>query len=738
MTRRNQGGARAMRPDDKRELEPLTIGAQMAQRQMGGRYTVQDKIGTGGMAIVYRGLDEVLGRTVAIKTMLPQYANDPSFAARFKQEAQAAAALQSPYIVSVYDWGKDGDTYYIIMEYLRGTDLKSGIRKHGALDCRKVAQIGSQISQALSVAHHHDIIHRDIKPQNIMVQPDGNIKVMDFGIARAKNSHLTTDNSVLGTAHYVSPEQTQGQELGPTTDIYSLGIVMYEAATGQVPFDGDDAISVALKQVNEPPMPPSQINPRVDPALEAIILKCMQKRPEDRFQTSEELYRVLRDYLAGRLQAVNQSAAVTSTPANRTQRTTPLNRARQGTGRIAGNTTGHYRIRSAREAELDRKHRRHVAVGIIVTILAIASIAMAGLLIANRQRTTVVPDVVGLTQEEAINRIVSSGFTQGEVKPGFSNDYPEGTIFDQNPDAGNAARKGSKIDLVVSKGPEPAQAVTVPDLTNMTPTEAGNALGLVALKAQEGDTVFSDHIEAGRVAAQNPAPNATIKAGDTVTYNLSKGGDQVDVPNVVGMSREEATTTLEQAGFAVQIATEENDEYAAGIVCAQSATEKASRGSTITITVSAGASTTEIPYVVGRSESSAYSTLTGAGFNVITVSVASSDPAGTVVSQSDYGRATPGSTIQIEVSVGMASSTDTSYDTGTGTGTSSGTSTTSDSDSDSSGSSSTSDTSESDTSSSGSSSSSSGETSSESSSGSGSGSGSSSSSSSDSSTSSNG
>ncbi len=292
----------------------------MADRVLGGRYRVLDKVGTGGMATVYRGMDQVLGRTVAIKTMLPQYATDPSFAARFKQEAQAAAALNSPYIVSVYDWGKDGDTYYIIMEYLRGTDLKSGIRKHGALDCKKVAQIGSQIAQALSVAHNHDIIHRDIKPQNIMVQPDGNIKVMDFGIARAKNSHLTTDNSVLGTAHYVSPEQTQGKPLGPTTDFYSLGIVMYEAATGRVPFDGDNAVTVAMKQVTEQPVPPSQINPNVDPQLEAIILKCMQKDPKDRFQTADELYHTLHDYLAGRMQAVNNATAMLPVAAA----TTPL------------------------------------------------------------------------------------------------------------------------------------------------------------------------------------------------------------------------------------------------------------------------------------------------------------------------------------------------------------------------------------------------------------------------------
>ena len=187
----------------------------MPGKVLGGRYQVQDRIGTGGMAIVYRGLDNVLGRTVAIKTMLPQYANDPSFAARFKQEAQAAAALQSPYIVSVYDWGKDGDTYFIVMEYLRGTDLKSGIRKHGALDCKKVAQSGSQIAQALSVAHKHHIIHRDIKPQNIMVQPDGNIKVMDFGIARAKNSHLTQDNSVWAPPTTSAPSRRRARSLAP-------------------------------------------------------------------------------------------------------------------------------------------------------------------------------------------------------------------------------------------------------------------------------------------------------------------------------------------------------------------------------------------------------------------------------------------------------------------------------------------------------------------------------------------
>ena len=356
----------------------------MVSKVLGGRYTVQDKIGTGGMATVYRGLDEVLGRTVAIKTMLPQYATDPSFAARFKQEAQAAAALQSPYIVSVYDWGKDEDTYYIVMEYLRGTDLKSGLRKHGALDSKKVAQIGSQIAQALSVAHKHDIIHRDIKPQNIMVQPDGNIKVMDFGIARAKNSHLTQDNNVLGTAHYVSPEQTQGKELGPTSDLYSLGIVMYEAATGEVPFKGDDAISVALKQVNEQPVPPSQLNPNVDPQLEAIILKCMQKDPAARFQTADDLSKTLRDYLAGRLAQVNVAVApgvgaTTVTPAGGT--TTVLNPG-EGATRVQKPVVNRgQRINSSpydSEVSTTSRGDRHGAGRAIIAFLAAAAAAPSG------------------------------------------------------------------------------------------------------------------------------------------------------------------------------------------------------------------------------------------------------------------------------------------------------------------------------------------------------------------------
>ena len=480
----------------------------MAERVLGGRYTVQDRIGTGGMAIVYRGLDEVLGRTVAIKTMLPQYAADPSFAARFKQEAQAAAALQSPYIVSVYDWGKDGDTYYIVMEYLRGTDLKSGIRKHGALDSKKVAQIGSQIAQALSVAHRHDIIHRDIKPQNIMVQPDGNIKVMDFGIARAKNSHLTTDNSVLGTAHYVSPEQTQGKELGPTTDIYSLGIVMYEAATGRVPFDGDDAISVALKQVNEQPVPPTAVNPAVDSALESIILKCMQKDPKDRFQTADELYHVLRDYLAGRLAAVNNATEVL--PANPVvPAIAPIGAtSTQSLPRI--DTAEHIKPQTATQKaqqEADaamKKHKRRVALFSIIGVIAliVAIVGVYSLVNPSNQKREV-PNYLSMTEADALKAIDESGFfKKGSVKEQYSSTVEKGVVMDQDPDSGRMVGKGTKINLVISKGKEPAATVKVPDLTEMSPSQADKALAKVGLVGQAGDSVYDENVAVGMIAKQ--------------------------------------------------------------------------------------------------------------------------------------------------------------------------------------------------------------------------------------------
>lgn len=592
----------------------------MPDKVLGGRYIIQDKIGTGGMAIVYRGIDNRLGRPVAIKTMLPQYAADPSFAARFKQEAQAAAALQSPFIVSVYDWGKDNDTYFIAMEYLRGTDLKSGVRKHGALDCKKVAQIGSQIAQALSVAHRHDIIHRDIKPQNIMVQPDGNIKVMDFGIARAKNSHLTTDNSVLGTAHYVSPEQTQGKPLGPTTDIYSLGIVMYEAATGVVPFDGDDAISVALKQVNEQPVPPSARNPRVDQALERIILKCMQKDPKNRFQTAEEVFKVLRDYLAGKMNEVNNATA--QMPVMATNAVSPLN-STTALPHIANSATQNRKSAThraqLRAQEDERRHKNKVIAGVLGAALVLIAIIVALVsYFMGQGATQEVPNLLNLTQQEALMKIDNSNFFQrGTVKEEFSSTVEKGKVIDQDPDAGHKVAKGTQINIVVSKGAEPAADVTVPDLKGKSPSEAEAILSKLGLKSQAGDSVNSDDVEVGKIAAQTPAAGTTAKAGDTITYQLSKGPDEADVPNVVGKTEDEAQSALQAAGFNVSVQREESNKPE-GTVTKQSATGKLTRKSTVTITVAKAPSQVSLSTLIskGMDATEASQKLSDAGFNV--------------------------------------------------------------------------------------------------------------------------
>ena len=572
------------------------------QRLLGGRYLLKEKVGTGGMATVYRAQDQVLNRSVAVKIMLPQYAGDPTFAARFKQEAQAAAALQSPYIVGVYDWGKDGDTYYIVMELLHGTDLKSGVRSHGALDPKKVAQIGSQICGALSIAHKHEIIHRDIKPQNIMVQPDGNIKVMDFGIARAKNSHLTQDNNVLGTAHYVSPEQTRGQELGPTSDIYSLGVVMYECATGRVPFDGDDAISVALKQVNELPVPPSQINANVDGDLERIIHKCMEKDPANRFQTADELRQVLNSYLAGRAVDVPEPTRVIAgmagaggTEAMRMGDKTQAMVRPTAPGDTASNPVIRPNNQINTSSYDNEKHgmgkgKIAAIVIAIVAFVAIAVFAVSGFLNGGDQKS--VPNLLGMEQEVAIASIKSSGFEPGNVNQSYNDQYPEGQVCEQTPDGSKTAAAGSKIDIVISKGPKPIDQVEVPNLSNASSLDEAKKIIEEAGLTVGSTTQEANDANEGKIVDQSPKAGEKVDKGSKVDIVVSSGPETDSVPGVVGKTESDATNTLSNAGFSVNVESGgTSDTYAKGYVMKQSPTGTAKKGSTVTIYVSEGKDT---------------------------------------------------------------------------------------------------------------------------------------------------
>lgn len=563
------------------------MAGSMIGRTFNNRYKLTERVGLGGMAEVYRAEDNVLGRTVAVKVMLPQYAADPTFTKRFRQEAASAANLQSPYIVSIYDWGLDGETYYIVMEFLRGTDLKTAIKERGAINQRKAAEIGSQVAQALSVAHAGGIIHRDIKPQNIMIQPDGNIKVMDFGIARAGDAGLSQTATVLGTAHYVSPEQAQGKELTGASDIYSLGVVLYEATTGKLPFDGQDAVSVAVKQVNELPAPPSTINPNIDPALEAIIMKAMEKDPERRFKDASEMRHILNDYLAGRPINLGDDISGLKTqvmggvaPVNGTAVMNPVG----GANGDAGRTTANKAYAADANDEGKKKSKRNVVIGVVVALLVVIGIVAAAMALGGNQEMVNVPDVSNKPIAEARSELQAAGFTIGTETEVYNPDVEAGNVVSTDPAAGVQAAKGSSVNITISKGTE---QVTVPDLRGMSADEAQRVLASYGLNGQQGDTVFSDDVEENRVAQQDIAAGTTAYKGDTITFHLSKGPETASVPNVQGLDFETARDRLEAAGFTVSLQWRD-DSAAVNTVIRQSVTGTAKLGTTITLTISNG------------------------------------------------------------------------------------------------------------------------------------------------------
>ena len=624
------------------------VAGSMVGRTFNNRYTLTERVGLGGMAEVYRAKDNVLGRTVAVKVMLPQYAADPTFTKRFRQEAASAANLQSPYIVSVYDWGLDGETYYIVMEFLRGTDLKTAINERGAINQRKAAEIGSQIAQALTVAHEGGVIHRDIKPQNIMIQPDGNIKVMDFGIARAGDAGLSQTATVLGTAHYVSPEQAQGKELTGASDIYSLGVVLYEATTGKLPFDGQDAVSVAVKQVNEIPAPPSTINPNIDPGLEAIIMKALEKDPNKRFKDAAEMRHVLNDFLAGR--PINLGQDISGLKTQVMGGVAPMQNGTAVMSPVAGSqATGDFtqvgpRVYSAEdEAEAAKKKKRNTIIGVIIALLCIIGIAGAVFALNGSGDKVAVPDVTNKPIAQARTTLEQAGFKVGTETEVYSSTVSSGNVVSTDPQAGEQAEKGATIKINVSKGTE---QITVPDLKGKSADDAQKALNEAGLNGQQGDAVFSDDVSEGMVASQDTSAGSNANKGDTVVFHLSKGSEKVTIPNVVGMTQAQATSKLESAGFAVSTTTETSKDVDKGNVTKQSKTGTAAKGTTITITISSGLG--EVPNVVGMSESKAKETIDKSGYKYDVQYKSDSTVAkGNVISQN-----TSGSTVFLVVSSG--------------------------------------------------------------------------------------
>ena len=563
----------------------------------GRRYRVTEKIGSGGMADVYKSVDEVLGRTVAVKVLHPRYATDPSFVARFRQEAQAAANLSHPNIVNMYDWGREGETYYIVMEYVNGTDLKSLVTQRGPLDPMKAAEYAQQVCAALSVAHGYDIIHRDIKPHNLVLTPDGTIKVMDFGIARAGNTTMTQTGSVLGTAQYISPEQAQGKALGPASDLYSLGVTLYELVAGKLPFDADTPVATALAQVNEEPVPPRQVRPSIPPSLEAVILRAMRKNPAERYTSAAEMRDDLKRVLVGQPAvggAYGGAAADDHTSVLPAVEHAPVTRA-AATPAIRPVPT--------------RRTNPWAWVGLAVVLLLVAGIAFALLSSPGR---VIVPTLSGLTEEQARIELEVAGLTLGEIATESSDTVELGLIISQDPDAGARVEEGSTVNIILSTGIE---QVTVPDLTNMPEAAAIDALASADLDYNRSVDEYNTEIAKGLVIRTEPAMGANVPKGTRVVLYVSQGVEQVKVPDVVNRPLAEAKGILEGAGFRVASTEAFSDTVAKGIVVSQrpDANVVLETGSTVTLTISKGPEVIIVPNVRDMNEAQARQTLTNAG-----------------------------------------------------------------------------------------------------------------------------
>ncbi|MCL1798716.1 MAG: Stk1 family PASTA domain-containing Ser/Thr kinase [Eggerthellaceae bacterium] len=647
----------------------------MIGKVFNNRYKLTDRIGIGGMAEVYHAYDEVLGRVVAVKIMLPQYAADSNFTQRFKQEAAAAANLQSPYVVNVYDWGQDEGVYYIVMEYVRGSDLKTAINERGSINQRKVAEIGAQVCQALTSAHNLDIIHRDIKPQNIMVQPDGNVKVMDFGIARAKNSLMTQTPSVLGTAHYISPEQAQGKELTPASDIYSLGIVLYEAATGALPFDGPDAVSVAMQQVNDFPPPPHEYNPSIDPDFEDIIMMALAKNPVDRFATANDMRIALSDFLAGRPVHLDSDFSRAETSVLGGMAGIGAAKAGGMAGSLPDGTAvmppmvpapqnmsgSGYRSRDMGRQDRPEGVNKKTVGTVLAIIAALLAIGGAVFFFVNQEPKTgePVPNVGGLTIEEATLKLVNAGFEVGTVEEDFDIDVEAGRVAAQDPKAGDRVESGTKVNLVISKGPK---QVVVPDLTDKTADEAKEILEELGLKYTAGTAEHSEKIPVNQIIRQEPEAGQTVDEGTTVTYYLSLGIGNTDVPYVIGLSQDGAIGKLEDEGFRVgEVTYQYDDNVVEGLVISQNprAGMRAEMGSTVDIVVSQGVDPekrrTSVPDVSGKTENEARAAIATAELAIQIESVYDTNVAkGKVISQypGPGERLDKGSTVNVVVSNG--------------------------------------------------------------------------------------
>lgn len=587
------------------------------------RYKVAQRIGSGGMADVYLCQDQHLNRQVALKVMHERFAQDKQFVERFEREAQAAAGLQHKNVVGVYDRGQVGDTYYIAMEYLPGRTLKDVVNAMGALDPKLAIHILQQVLAAEKFAHGRGIVHRDIKPQNVMIDDEWNVKVTDFGIAHNPVAgDVTQTGQMIGTAQYISPEQAQGKPVSAASDIYSTGAVLFELLTGKVPFDGDSSVAIALKHINEPSPRPSAVNPTVPPVLDAVVVKAMAKSPVERYASSDEFIAAL-EHSKGALGDGPGMTEIRSAPTVVAAAEAPLT-----------------------EEELKRKKRRRnwIIAGSVLAALILA-VVLWFLLVGNKQA---VPDVIGRSVGDAQSRIAAAGF-KSQIFNEQTSRAPAGEVFEQSPSGGEEAKKGSTVILTVSSGPG---KVIMPDVSGLKQSEATEKLESQGLKVKVKKEFDSD-VKKGYAIRTTPLAGTTAEKGSEVDLFISKGPEQIEVPNVVGLDIEEATKKLEDDGFEVDTVEQDGSEEE-GQVLKQTPTAaaQADESSTVKLTVASG--TNDVPNVTGLSEADAIQELEDAGFktDVTQTAVPDEDDDGNVVDQDpSSGSLSVGSIVTLEVGV---------------------------------------------------------------------------------------
>ena len=594
------------------------------------RYEIIDRVGSGGMADVYKARDQRLNRFVAIKILKPEYSNDAKFVSKFRGEAQSVAGLSHPNVVNVYDVGEDDDLYYIVMELVEGITLKRFIEKKGRLDVKEAIGIGVQIAQGMQAAHDNSIIHRDIKPQNIIISKDGKVKVTDFGIAKAATSNTITSN-VMGSVHYTSPEQARGGYSDEKSDIYSLGITMFEMLTGRVPFNGETTVAIAIKHIQEEMPSPKEFVPEIPSSVASIVLKCCQKSPDRRYQNMAELIADLKQSLINPEEdfVVNKdpdmeggTRMISDEDMAQIKRKVPYQSGREyeeqdhdETMRLRSDTEAMYENDEEAEGEddydYDPKMERVTTVlaivaGVVICIILIVLAVKifggkknegnnpSGPIITTEEtkeeaEKVAMPDVKGMNVDDARNTLTGLGILT-EVVYEESDSVAEGVVISTDVSVGAQIDKGSKVTLTASAG---TQGVEVPNVVGLTFDEANTQLvskGFLVNKTED----YSDTIEAGRVIAQTPADGNKAPKGSviTVTVSLGKEDTKIRVPNLIGLSEQDGTVEAIEAGLTVGSVTHiYSDEVGEGMICYQSYSHGSyvDQGTSIDIKVSQGA-----------------------------------------------------------------------------------------------------------------------------------------------------